>query len=66
MQSGSYTVEQIMAELEFSMDGITDYRRVKVGGLGFDDLSKVIRVPESAETIEITLDGDVVASQDVE
>ena len=43
-----------------------DNRRVKVGGLGYDFLDKVIAIPESAETIDITLDGEVVVSAPVE
>ena len=50
-----------MDALSFSMEEIKDYRRVKVGGLSFDDLDKKIRIPESAKTIEITLDGKVEA-----
>ncbi len=39
-----------------------DNRRVKVGGLLYGVLDKAVRSPETAETIELTLDGAVVAS----
>ncbi len=66
MRAGIYTVQDIMNELGFSMDGITDYRRVKVGGLGFDYLDKQINIPGSAATIVITLDGKEAATAPVE
>jgi len=65
MKPGIYTVEDIMSALGFSMEGITDYRRVKVGGLGFDYLDQKIRIPETAGVIEISLDGKVAVSKKV-
>lgn len=67
MKAGIYTVQQIMQALDFDFaQAEGDYRRVKIGGLGFDYLDKTINIPESAESIDITLDGEIVASQEVE
>jgi hypothetical protein len=51
------------AAAEYSPDGV-DRRRVKVGGLGFDDVEEVFRV--AGDTVEITLDGEVVATLSAE
>jgi hypothetical protein len=39
-------------------NGAPDYRRVKVGGIGFDSLDDVIVVPYTVDTVAITLDGE--------
>lgn len=57
---GIYPVSEILDTLGFEM--VEDFRRVKIGGLGFDYLDSKIRIPESAKTIEVTLDGEVVAT----
>lgn len=73
---GTYTVGELLNSFDFDINeqasvnyessgpGV-DYRRVKLGGLGFDSLEDTIVVPEGAEKLELTLDGEVVASADV-
>lgn len=74
---GTYTFGQLLdqfgfdvekeAAVEYESSGAgVDYRRVKVGGLGFDDLNDTLVVPESAGTLTLTLDGEVVNQADVE
>lgn len=46
-------------------DGV-DRRRVKVGGLGFDDVNDSFRLPSNTTSVDITLDGEVVGSVEVE
>lgn len=63
---GLYTFKQVFETVGFSMDGITDYRTVKVGGLGFDNPeTDTLRIPEGAEKLEITLNGSVVVTATV-
>lgn len=73
---GFYTFQQVFdtlgfdvnekAAVEYESSGAgVDYRRVKVGGLGFDDPDQTIHVPESAKTLEVTLDDEVVAKATV-
>ena len=64
---GTYSVQEVfkLAGFDFAkkaaadhLDGAPDYRRVKVGGLGFDDLDKKLSVPEAATELVITVDGE--------
>lgn len=75
IQPGMYSVRELLAKANFDfegqaaadyLDGAPDYRRVKVGGLGFDDLEKQIRVQPTADAVEISLDGKAVESLEVE
>ncbi len=53
-----------VAAVDYNDDGV-DMRRVKVGGLGFDDPSQTLRVASGAESVEVTVDGEVVATLDI-
>lgn len=66
IQAGSYTIQEILDHAGFDFrakaaadynNGEPDYRRVKVGGLSFDNLEKRINVPVTADELVITLDG---------
>lgn len=65
IKAGLYTVGQIFAEAGFDFEkaahsdetGGLDYRRVKVGGLPFDNLDKQVEVPVSADELVISVDG---------
>lgn len=66
IQAGLYTVQEILDRAEFNfaekaaadyLDGAPDYRRVKVGGLSFDNLERQINIPVTADELVITLDG---------
>jgi hypothetical protein len=66
IEAGIYTVREIFQIAGFNfeekaaadhLNGAPDYRKVKVGGLGFDDLDKVLRVPEAADELVIAVDG---------
>jgi hypothetical protein len=68
---GLYTIQRIFSLASFDflkeaaspvLNGAPDYRRVKVGGVGFDSLEDRILVPQSAITLDITVDGAVVDS----
>lgn len=62
IQPGLYTVQEILTHAGFDFARAEgDYRRVRVGGLGFDDLTQKIAIPPSAEEVNITLDGQGVA-----
>lgn len=58
---GVYTVQEIFDLVGFTFD-FDDYRRVKVGGLGFDDLGRSLRIPEGASILEIQVDGETAKS----
>jgi len=53
-----------VAAVDYNDDGV-DMRRVKVGGLGFDDPSNSFMVAAGGEPVEVTVDGEVVATLDV-
>jgi hypothetical protein len=66
IQAGTYTVQQILevAGLDFNreaaadyLNGQPDYRRVRVGGLGFDSLEECIVVPVTTDELVVALDG---------
>lgn len=75
IKPGNYTVNEIFEKAKFDLntkaaadyaaDGV-DRRRVRVGGLPFDDTDKIIHVPVTADTLEITVDGEVDVTLDVE
>ena len=70
-----YTVEELLnlADYDARAEAAVDYndsgydlRRVQVGGLPFNDFDESVRIPEEgADKVEITLDGEVVATLDV-
>jgi hypothetical protein len=72
-QGQIYSIEEVLDEAGFDLakeaavdyndDGV-DMRRVKVGGLGFDSTEDTFRVV--GDSLEITLDGEVVATLEVE
>jgi hypothetical protein len=64
--AGRYTYRELFNEVGFDFmaksaatynQGTPDFRRVKVGGVGFDSLDDEIVIPYTANTITITLDG---------
>ena len=64
--AGRYTYRELFNQVGFDFNakaaaaynqGQPDYRRVKVGGVGFDSLDDEIVIPYTANTITITLDG---------
>ncbi len=57
--TGRHTIAEILARAGITMDEVIDYRRVKIGGLGFDYLDELFLVPESATSVTVTLDGEV-------
>lgn len=74
VKPGLYTVQDLLdlADFDAQKEAAADYnesgydlRRVQVGGLPFHSFDEAIRVPDSAETVEITLDSEVVATLDV-
>lgn len=52
-----------VAAVDYNPDGV-DLRRVKVGGLGFDTPDATFHVGH-AESVEVTVDGEVVATLEV-
>lgn len=68
IQAGIYTVSEFFDAVGFNfaeksaadyLDGQPDYRRVKIGGIGFDDLEKVFEIPYTTNSLDITVDGKV-------
>lgn len=75
IKSGNHTIKEILDIAEFDFhakaaadynDGDPDFRRVKVGGLGFDDLDKVVHIPSTATEVVITLDDKPEVTLEVE
>lgn len=75
VRAGMHKVSDLLAAADFDfaseaaaeyLDGQPDHRRVKVGGLSFDSVDQEVRVPVTANEVEIELDGAVVATLDVE
>ena len=52
------------AAVDYNADG-WDRRLIRIGGLRFDDLDAMVEVPEGADKVEITVDGKVEGSIDV-
>jgi hypothetical protein len=75
IKPGNYTVREIFdragfdinekASADYASDGI-DRRRVRIGGLPFDDEDKVIHVPVTANELEISVDGKADVTLQVE
>lgn len=67
LEPGQYTVQELLdavgvnaqeaAKVDYNEDG-WDRRLIRVGGLRFDSLDDVVEVPEGAESLEITVDGE--------
>jgi hypothetical protein len=71
IEPGVYKVSEILARAKFDFnkqaaadynDGKPDYRRVQIGGVGFSDLEETVRIPVTADQVEVTLDGKVVST----
>lgn len=67
INAGTHTVRDIFRAAKFNFEenaaadylgGAPDYRRVQIGGLGFDDLDDRIVVPVTADDLDITVDGE--------
>lgn len=63
IQAGTYTVSQVFQQAGFDFDAEAasegrgpDFRRVRIGGLGFDSLEDVIVIPETADKVAIVVD----------
>lgn len=66
---GLHTIGEVLeaAQFDFAAHATVDYgagefldhRLVRVGGLSFDSLDKVIDIPESATKVEIEVDGEL-------
>lgn len=75
IKAGFHTVDEILARANFDLaekaqvdynpEGV-DRRRIKIGGLGFDSGEDVINVPVTADILEITVDGQVDTTLEVE
>lgn len=68
---GGYTVGELLRRADVNHEELAavdynvrgwDANRIRVGGLRFDELEDVVSVPEGAEEVEITVDGEVVGS----
>lgn len=73
IEPGYYTIREIFKVAGFDLnqaasvdygDGV-DRRKVKVGGVGFDDLEDMVLIPSSADTLEISVDGVPSVTLDV-
>lgn len=72
--AGLHTVREVFNAANFDFEaqaaadynsGAPDYRRVKISGLGFDDLGDTVNIPVTIDEVVITLDGAEVARLDV-
>jgi len=76
IRHGLHTIRELFekAEFDFEKHATVDYgageqvdhRLVRVGGLPFDSLDKVIDVPAGAGKVEIEVDGEVKKSLSVD
>ncbi len=75
IRPGQYTVREVFEAADFDHaeklaadynDGGPDFRKVKVGGLDVHSLDDLVSVPVTADTLDISLDGSVDSSLDVE
>lgn len=57
LQPGIHTFGDILTKAGIEIDDSYDRRRIKVGGLGFDSVEETLRVPETADTLIVELDG---------
>lgn len=66
IQAGTYTVQEVLDKAGFDfkekaaadyLNGEPDHRRVRVGGLSFDDPNETVTVPTTADELVVTLDG---------
>jgi len=72
---GNYSIRELLdaAGFDFMNEAAVDYnadgwdrRRIRVGGLSFDDLDERIIVPESADSVSISVDGEESANLSIE
>jgi hypothetical protein len=75
IEPGQYSIEDVLSVANFDfhkeaaadyLDGEADHRRVTVGGLPFGSLQDEVFIPQHAETVEVVLDGKVVATLKVD
>lgn len=75
VKPGQYKVSELLEAAGFDIEkeaaadylnGGVDHRRVKVGGLPFDDVSKLVEVPPTANEVVISLDEDEAAKLEVD
>jgi len=74
LEPGKYTVKELLdragvvphevAAVDYNADG-WDRRKIRVGGLPFDDLDDVVEIPEGATDLEITVDGEAKGTLEV-
>lgn len=66
IDAGFHTVQEILQKANFDfnseaaadyLNGQPDFRRVRIGGLGFDSLDEVLNIPVTTDELLITLDG---------
>lgn len=57
IRPGLYDVQTILTHCGLVVDDSYDRRRIKLGGLGFDSLDEQLRIPDTAETFVVTVDG---------
>ena len=74
LEPGGYTVEELLRKAKVDHEELAkvdyndrgwDANRIRVGGLRFDELDDIVSVPEGAEKLEISVDGEVVATLNV-
>lgn len=75
IRAGRHTIEEVFRQAGFDfhkeaaadyLGGKPDFRRVKVGGLSFDALDEEIVIPYTADKVEVTVDGEVAQTFDVD
>jgi len=76
IRPGLHTVREIFdiagfdfekhATVDYGAGEFIDHRVVRVGGLPFDSVDKVIDIPEDADRVEIEVDGEMKKALSVE
>lgn len=75
VKPGLYKVSELLEAADFDiqkeaaadyLNGEVDHRKVKVGGLPFDSVDKIVEVPVTANEVVITLDGEEAAKLEVD
>lgn len=74
IKAGTYQVREVLRIAKFDFEkeaaaeylsGAPDHRRVQIGGLSFDSVDEVVVIPETADSVSISLDGEEAISLSV-
>lgn len=59
MKPGIYTFSEVLTQAGVDPNSITDFRTVDIGGLRADSFDETFRVPDTADKLEVRINGKV-------